>query len=78
MLLCETHDLVWEIISVSEKRMTNCTVKIIDECFRKKDEGGLFPLTLSGTRHFAKDSGADGGALGPAVPFFRGLRQPPE
>ena len=24
---CETHDLVWEIISVPEKRMTNCIVK---------------------------------------------------
>ena len=27
---CETHDLVWEIISVSEKRKKNCIVKIID------------------------------------------------
>ena len=24
LLFCETHDLVWEIISVSEKRMKNC------------------------------------------------------
>ena len=25
-----THDLVWEIISVPEKRKNNCIVKIID------------------------------------------------
>ena len=45
MLFRETHDLVWEIISVSEKRMKNCTVKIIDNVFEKNDEGGLFPLS---------------------------------
>ena len=45
LLSCETHDLVWEIISVSEKRMKNCIVKIIDNVFEKNDEGGLFPLT---------------------------------
>ena len=42
MLFCETHDLVWEIISVSEKRMKNCIVKIIDNDFEKNDEGGLY------------------------------------
>ena len=45
MLFCKTHDLVWEIISVSEKRMENCIVKIIHNVFEKNDEGGLFPLT---------------------------------
>ena len=30
MLFCDTHDLVWKIISVSEKRMKNCIVKIIN------------------------------------------------
>ena len=45
MLFCETHDLVWEIISVSEKRMKNCIVKIIDNVFDKNDEGGLFPVS---------------------------------
>ena len=29
------HDLVWEIISASEKRMKNCIVKIIDNVFEK-------------------------------------------
>ena len=29
MLFCETHDLVWEMISVSEKRVKNCIVKIL-------------------------------------------------
>ena len=43
-VLCETHDLVSEIISVSEKRMKNCIKKIIDNVFEKNDEGGLFPL----------------------------------
>ena len=47
MLFCEAHDLVWEIISVSEKRMKNCIVKIIDNVFGKNDEGGLFPLIIS-------------------------------
>ena len=36
MLFCETHDLVWEIISVSEKRMNDCIVKIIDNVVEKK------------------------------------------
>ena len=45
MLFCDTHDLVWEIISVSEKRMKNCIMKIINNVFEKNDEGGLFPLT---------------------------------
>ena len=44
MLFCENHDLVWEIISVSEKRTKNCIVKIINNVFEKNDEGGLFPL----------------------------------
>ena len=44
VFFCETHDEVWEIISVSEKRMKNCIVKIIDNVFEKNDEGGLFPL----------------------------------
>ena len=35
LLFCETHDLVWEIISVSEKRMKNCIVKIIDNVFAR-------------------------------------------
>ena len=33
------------MISVSEKRMKNCIVKIIDNVFEKNDEGELFPLT---------------------------------
>ena len=45
MLFCENHDLVWEIISVSEKRMKNCIVKI-DNAFEKNDEGGLFPKPM--------------------------------
>ena len=58
LLFCEAHDLVWKIISLSEKRMKNCIVKIIDLVFEKNDEGGLFPLTravshagFSYTRH---------------------------
>ena len=43
MLFCDTHDLVWEIIGVSEKRMKNCIVKIINNVF-EHDEGGLFLL----------------------------------
>ena len=35
MLFCETHDLVWEIISVSEKRIKNSIVKIINNVFEK-------------------------------------------
>ena len=44
MLFCETHDLVWEIVSVSEKRMKNCIVKIIYNVFQKMTKVGLFPL----------------------------------
>ena len=36
MLFCDTQDLIWEIISVSEKRMKNCIVKIINNVFEKK------------------------------------------
>ena len=38
------HDLVWEIISVSEKRMENCKciVKIIDNAFEKMTKVGYF------------------------------------
>ena len=32
------------MISVSEKRMKNCIVKIIDNVFEKVTDGGLFPL----------------------------------
>ena len=46
LLFCETHYLVWEIISVSERRMKNFIVKIIDNVFEKNDEGGLFPLRV--------------------------------
>ena len=42
LLFCETHDLVWEIISVSEKRMKNCIVKIIDNAFEKMTKVGYF------------------------------------
>ena len=34
-LVALLHDLVWEIISASEKRMKNCIVKIIDNVFEK-------------------------------------------
>ena len=44
LLFCETHDLVREIVIVSEKRMKNCILKIIDSVFEKNDEGGLFSL----------------------------------
>ena len=33
---CETHDLVCEIISDSQKRMKNCIVKIIDNVKKSK------------------------------------------
>ena len=36
LLFSETHDLVWDIISVSEKRIENCNVKIIDNIFLQK------------------------------------------
>ena len=42
MLFCETLDLVWEIMSVSEKRMKNCIVKIIDNVFEKMAKVGYF------------------------------------
>ena len=42
MLFCDTHDLVWEIISVSEKRMKNCIVKIINNVFEKMTKVGYF------------------------------------
>ena len=45
LLFCETHDLVWEIISVSEKRMKKLYYENYWQCFRKNDEGGLFPLS---------------------------------
>ena len=41
MLFCETHDLVWEIISVSEKRLKNCIVKTIDNVFEKMKVGSF-------------------------------------
>ena len=66
MLFCETHDLVWEIISISQKRMKNCIVKIIDNVFGKNDEGVLFPLTF---RYFSTNVSIFG--VG-AVPFFYG------
>ena len=53
MLFCEIHDLVWEIISVFEKRMKNCIVKIIDNVFEKNDKGGLFPLNKVTNAHFS-------------------------
>ena len=40
LLFCETHDLVWEI--VTEKRMKNCNVKIIDNVFEKMTKVGYF------------------------------------
>ena len=55
MLFWETHDLVWEIISVSEKRMKNCIVKIIDNVLEKNDEGGLFPLKGKNQRIITSD-----------------------
>ena len=42
MLFCETHDLVWEIICVSEKRMKNCIMKIINNVFEKMTKVGYF------------------------------------
>ena len=44
LLFCETHDLVWEIISVSEKRMQNYREYVLLTMFSKNGEGGLFPL----------------------------------
>ena len=44
LLFCETHDLVWEIISVSEKRMQNYREYVLLTMFSINDEGGLFPL----------------------------------
>ena len=45
MLFCETHDLVWEIISVSEKRIKNCIVKIINNVFEKMTKVGNYSFT---------------------------------
>ena len=42
MLFCDTHALVWEIIGVSEKRMKNCIVKIINNVFEKMTKVGYF------------------------------------
>ena len=42
MLFCETHDSVWEIINVSEKRTKNRIVKIIDNVFEKMTKVGYF------------------------------------
>ena len=42
MLFCYTHDLVWEIISVSETRMKNCIVKINNNVFEKMMKVGYF------------------------------------
>ena len=39
---CETHNLVFELISISEKRMTNCIVKIIDNVLKKMSKVGYF------------------------------------
>ena len=36
LLFCETHDLVWETISVSEKRMKKLYCENYWQCFRKK------------------------------------------
>ena len=41
-LVALLHDLVWEIISASEKRMKNCIVKIIDNVFEKMTKVGYF------------------------------------
>ena len=46
LLFCETHDLVWEIISLSEKRMKNCTVKITDNVFEKMKDGYFISFNL--------------------------------
>ena len=42
MLFCETRDLVWGVISVSEKRMKNCIVKIKGNVFEKMTQVGYF------------------------------------
>ena len=41
-LVALLHDLVWEIISASEKRMKNCIVKIIGNVFEKMTKVGYF------------------------------------
>ena len=57
MLFCDTHDLVWGKISVSEKGMKNCIVKIINNVgIRKNDEGGLFLLKVNGENSNASNS----------------------
>ena len=42
LLFCDTHDLVCEMISVFEKRIQICIVKIVENVFKKNIEGGLF------------------------------------
>ena len=42
-VILRPHNLIWDIISVSEKRMQNCIVKIIDNVFGKNDEVSYFP-----------------------------------
>ena len=42
LLFCETHDLVFELISIFEKSMTNCIVKIIDNVLKKMLKVGYF------------------------------------
>ena len=42
MLFCDMYDLVWEIISDSEKRIKNCIVKIINNVFEKMTKVGGF------------------------------------
>ena len=63
LLFCKTHDLVSEIISVSEKRMKNCRiVKIIDNVFEKMTKVG----------YFHKPSPAPGGGgCNPPPPLLR-------
>ena len=38
LLFCETHDLVRAIISVFQKRMKNCIVKIIVNVFKNRSK----------------------------------------
>ena len=42
LLFCDTYYLVAEIISVSEKRMKNCIVKIINNVLEKMTKVGYF------------------------------------
>ena len=54
MLFCEIHDLVWEIVSASEKRMKNCIVKIIDNVFEKNQFYNTYIHTYIIHRNFAR------------------------